>query len=400
MKYWYVALLLIGCVSTRRSDQESDLLFQRGQYGQAAARLKKGLDAQGVDGRDLLLYLLDYALTLHTMGSYEESSKYFLQADKLADIKDYTSLAMETATLLVSENTKDYKGEDFEKVLINVYLAMNYALKGDSEDALVEARRVNHKIGLMVSEGKKKYKENAFAQYVSAVLYEANGDFDDARIEYEKVAKKDIPLVGQDLWRVAHAQHDYEQEKVISARYGLNQSDYDEAVKALTGSEIIVLYENGIGPIKVPNPQSQELPIFKARYNPVYKAGVYINDVYKKDTVALENIEVTAIENLREKYGGMVAKKIGGHVAKYLIADQIGRNDSLLGLAAYVALLAADQADCRSWQLLPQSLQVARIALDPGSYRLSLHTSRGVLQEKMIVLDKKQKVFVNMRFTP
>ena len=117
-------------------------------------------------------------------------------------------------------------------------------------------------------------------------------------------------------------------------------------------------------------------------------------------TVALENIEVTAIENLREKYGGMVAKKIGGHVAKYLIADQIGRNDSLLGLAAYVALLAADQADCRSWQLLPQSLQVARIALDPGSYRLSLHTSRGVLQEKMIVLDKKQKVFVNMRFTP
>src|SRR6185503_7847510 len=145
-----------------------------------------GVTKQGENGRDLLLYLLDLGLSLHSAGRYEESNQAFLKADKIAEIKDYTSLSTEGATLLTSENIKDYKGEDFEKVLINTYLAMNYALMGDYENALVEARRVNHKLHLMVSEGQRKYKQNAFARYLSAVLYEAEGEWNDAYIDYKK----------------------------------------------------------------------------------------------------------------------------------------------------------------------------------------------------------------------
>jgi hypothetical protein len=83
----------------------------------------------------------------------------------------------EAGTLLTSENIKDYKGEDFENCLINTYLAMNYALMGDVENALVEARRVNHKLQLMITDGQRKYKQNAFASYLSAILYETDGDY-------------------------------------------------------------------------------------------------------------------------------------------------------------------------------------------------------------------------------
>src|SRR4051812_46821822 len=100
------------------SDHVSDRLFRDGDYDAAAESLRKGLASQGESGRDRLLYLLDLGLALHSAGKYEESNKLFLEADKLAEIKDYTSLAAEATTLLVSENTKDYKGEDFEKVLI------------------------------------------------------------------------------------------------------------------------------------------------------------------------------------------------------------------------------------------------------------------------------------------
>ena len=149
-------VVLSGCASARMSDHESDKLFSEGKYDEAADRLKKGLEKQGENGRDLLLYLLDVGLSLHSSGKYDESNHYFLKANDIAEIKDYTSISTEAATLLTTDNIKDYKGEDFEKVLINVYLAMNYALMGNREDALVEARRVNSKLALMVTLGQKK----------------------------------------------------------------------------------------------------------------------------------------------------------------------------------------------------------------------------------------------------
>ena len=108
----------------------STTTFRSHQYDAAAARLKDGYTKQGENGRDSLLYVLDLGLALHSGDKLDESTKYFLQANDLAVIKDYTSISKEGATLLTSDNIKDYKAEDFENVLINTYLAMNYAVLG------------------------------------------------------------------------------------------------------------------------------------------------------------------------------------------------------------------------------------------------------------------------------
>ena len=136
----FLALGLTGCVSARVSDRVSDDLFRSGHYDQAAARLEAGWKSQGVGGKDALLYLLDLGLAHHSGGQFEESNQAFLKADKIAEIKDYTSISAEAGTLVTSENLKDYPGEDFEKVLINTYLAMNYALMGSFEDSRVELK--------------------------------------------------------------------------------------------------------------------------------------------------------------------------------------------------------------------------------------------------------------------
>src|SRR5262245_35225402 len=113
-----VAAVATACASARMSDREADNLFRSGNYDGAAEHLRKGLEKEGESGKDSLLYLLDLGLSLHSAGKYDESNKVLLKADRIADIKDYTSLAAEAGTLITSENTKDYKGEDFEKVLI------------------------------------------------------------------------------------------------------------------------------------------------------------------------------------------------------------------------------------------------------------------------------------------
>ena len=224
-----------GCASARMSDHESDTLFRTGKYDEAADRLKKGLEKQGENGRDLLLFLLDVGLSLHSSGKYAESNQYFLKANDIAEIKDYTSISTEAATLVTTDNVKDYKGEDFEKVLINVYLAMNYALMGNNEDALVEARRVNSKLALMVSVGQKKYKQNAFARYLSAVLYEADRSYDDAYIDYKNayaLAPK-FPGLGKDLWRLAYLVKNGDDQSRWEKEFHLAPADTQAIQRAL-----------------------------------------------------------------------------------------------------------------------------------------------------------------------
>jgi len=416
-----------GCVSARMSDRESDTLFRQGRYEEAAKRLQKGVEDQGENGRDLLLFLLDVGLSLHSAGKFEESNKAFQKADKIAEIKDYTSLAAETATLLSSDNLKDYKGEDFEKVLISTYLAMNYALMGDLENALVEARRVNRKLHLMVSEGQKNYKQSAFARYLSAILYEGENNYNDAYVDYKNTWKLNpaYPGLGLDLWRCAwqlrmpdemerwdrvyhlsREDHDKAKQWEIAPGAGVKAKSHTRVVPPAKNGEIIVLYENGISPIKRPNPVFRALPRFYARFNPVSRARVEVDGDHTKfegTTATLENIEATAIENLDEKYGGLIAKKIAGVVAKESLAYGISKqtNSPLIGLLAKIAMYASDQADLRSWNLLPKDLQLLRVPVGPGTYTVRVIPSgASSLPSKTIQVGAGKKVFVSFRYMP
>lgn len=388
-------------------DAESTRAFREARYDEAAGILQKNVKE---GSRDELLYLLDIALSLHSAGKWDEAIKVFRQADQLAEIKDYTSLSTEAGTLLVGENVKSYKGEDFENVLISAYLAMDYALLGQREDAIVEARRVNRKLQLMISEGQRKYKQNAFARYLSAILYEADGNFNDAYVDYREAQKLEpsFPGLDRDLWRMAWLLHMRDEMSRWDEVYSLTSQDHEAAKKLSPKSglgEIIILYENGISPVKHPHPNWHKVPKFYPRSNPVTAAEVEVDGVSAGMTSSLYDIEKTAIENLDEKYAGIIAKRIAGVVAKEVVADQVERRTGspLLGFITRVALSASDQADLRSWNLLPKDLQILRIPVAPGVHTVRVKpagdSSRTV--EKPVQVDGVGKrVFVNTRYMP
>jgi hypothetical protein len=402
------ASLAVSCVSARMSDHASDRFFRERDYDAAVESLRKGLEEQGDNGRDQLLYLLDLGLTLHTAGRYLESNQVFARADKVAEIKDYTSISTEAGTFLTSENIKDYKGEDFEKVMINAYMAMNYAALGDVENALVEARLVNRKLQLMITEGQRKYKQNAFARYLAGMLYEAERNWDDAYIDYKMTfdLEPDTAGLGLDLWRMAWLRRSADEMERWEKQFSLTAEDKDKAKAAGPRSskgEIIVIFENGISPIKRPNPSWNSLPHFYPRENPVRRGLVSIGTELRGSTYPVHSIEKTAIENLEENYASMVAKKIGGVVAKEIVANQIEKStDSpLLGLLAKVIFYATDQADLRSWNLLPKDLQILRVTVEPGVQTVKLEAEgSGEVFEKTVQVRTGGKVFVPFRYIP
>jgi hypothetical protein len=397
------------------SDTKIDSMFRAGDYEGAANRLKKGFEKETLAGKDGLLYLLDLGLALHTEGKYDESTKYFRMADRAAEIKDYTSLSTEAATLLTSDTIKQYKGEDFENVLISVYLAMDYALEGKREDAIVEAKRVNQKLYLMKSEGKRKYKQNAFARYLSAVLYEADRNWNDANVDYKLAAdlRPGLPALGRDLWAMAWKLRNRDDLEKISAKYHLTEKDKAAAKKRVApdrSAEIIVIFQNGISPKKVPEPGFPSVPKFVPRFNPVTGGEATVTRaengavVGRAKTDRFMDIEAVAIENLKEKWGGILAKKIGGVVAKHALGSFIDSKTHHSGLGALVAmaLYAADQADTRSWNLLPKDLELTRIAVPAGTYTVSLQPigTSGALPPKTVQVKNGEKIFVNFRYMP
>lgn len=414
---FFITLSLAGCSSARMSDREADSLFRQGKYDAAAEHLKQGLEKQGgPESRDGLLYLLDIGLALHSAGKYDESIQAFQKADKIAEIKDYTSLSTESATLLTSDNITQYKGEDFEKVLISAYLSMDYALTGQIDDALVEARRVNQKLYRMITEGKRKYQQSAFARYLSGMLYEAQRNYNDAYIDYKFVyqLEPDFRNLGLDLWRTAKLSGIREDMERWDQTFGLTAADHAEALKSASRStgEIIVLYQNGISPVKRPHPNFGEIPKFYPRRNPVSYAQVEIAPVKAEGepewkeagtTAVLDNIETVAIENLDEKYSGIVARKLAGVVAKEAAGYGVEKatKSPILGALTKIALYASDQADLRSWNLLPHDLQVSRIVVPAGTYRVKVSpVGASPCPDQTVQVLAGKKAFVTFRYMP
>ena len=269
--------ILPGCGDYSKSTREAREEFYAGEYSDAARSLEKGAREEGVDQ---LLYVLDRATALHHAGSYEESNQEFHLADKLSEIKDYTSLSAETATLITNDKIIPYKGEDFERVLISQYLALNYLMLGKKEDALVECRRVNHKLHMMISQGKRKYKLNPMAMYVAALLYEDAGEWSDAYVDYQQVYKlmPELSYLREDLYRLAAKNRMPDHQRRWAEAFNLSVEEQKRILEEASRPELVMIFELGRGPEKQPHRAFPSIPQFVPRYDSSNYADVFLED--------------------------------------------------------------------------------------------------------------------------
>ena len=331
----------------------------------------------------------------------------------MSEIKDYTSLSREAATLVTNDKIIQYKGEDFEKVLVSQYLALNYLMMHKYEDALVECRRVNQKLHMMISQGKRKYKLNPMASYMSAKMWEDQREWNDAYVDYQAVAAliPEMSYLGEDLYRLAWINNITEDMEKWSTQYQLTAQKRKEIRDTSKMPEIIVIAEIGSSPEKQPNPAWKALPKYFPRSNPVAYTEISVNGQVRGQSQMLFDVEKTAIENLDEKFAGLLAKRIGGVVAKEVISDQVSRRTNpLFGALLDMGMHAADQADLRSWLTLPKDFQVFRMRVPlGGSYTIQIrpkgagggdaYSASGVV-EKIIHFEAAkpgQRAFIHVR---
>jgi uncharacterized protein len=236
-----------------------DRALQDGNPAEGIAILETAQDVYG--SKSTALYLMDKGMVQYLAGRYLDSIQSLAVAEAQTDDLYTRRIRSEVEAFLTSDNTLPYEGEEFEKVLLNVLLAIDYVHLGQWDDALVEARKVDHKLIVLADRHQKRmtYTKDALARYLSGIIYEATGDLSNAFVAYRlaleafEYYRKSyglvVPdLVRQDLLRVTEA-------------LGLNQEhqEYQQAFPGLTwqsesasqsDGELVFITHAGRAPIK------------------------------------------------------------------------------------------------------------------------------------------------------
>jgi len=157
-----------------------------GQPEQAIQIMQSAKDDYGNKSR--LLFLMDYGMVLHLAGRYAKSNAVLEEAHLLLEDL-YTKRIRDTAAaLLVNEAQQPYEGAPYEHVMVNVVKGLNYAFLQQWSEALVEGRRIDHRLNVLSDsvEEKNRYHEDPFARYLVGLLYDIAGDLNNAYVGYRK----------------------------------------------------------------------------------------------------------------------------------------------------------------------------------------------------------------------
>jgi len=380
---------------------------------------------EGYGKKNIVLYNLDRGMTLHLAGRYTESNDFLDKAERRIDLLYTQSVTGETGAMLTNDNTLPYEGEDFEKVMINVIAGLNYVYLGDLDEALVEMRKVDHKLKILNDQyGERNiYKEDAFARYLSGIIYEAKGELNDAFIAYRKALetyddyREDygtvlLPTLPGDLLRVTEAIGLTEEFRFYRDRFQnitwVSQQERDRQ------AELVFISYDGLSPIKkdffidAPVPDGEggiylvrvAFPRYTRRLTDLAYADIQLTgpkgEVVSQRTFLVEDIEAIGKKNLDDRIARITVKAVARATAKYLVAHKIREKTKgdplalfLTDLGTNIYSIVSEQSDKRSWRTLPGKIRMARLYVLPGSYTVSVRYSA---QDGGLITSKKYQV--------
>ncbi len=413
-----------GCSNYVNVQKKADDWLEKKQYEKALQFYDEELkDSQ----RDRLLYLMDKGMVLHLAGRYEESNRLLMEADRLAEELDAISITTQAGAFLSNDETIPYKGEDYEKIMINAYTALNFIGLNDYESALVEVRRMDEKLEVLKQNEGQKYREDAFAYYLAGLLYEATGEANDAYIDYQRTFRlnPDFPYVKEDLLRLSGELGFREDLERWSTEFDLKYQPLSSEEREQ--GELVVIYSAGKSPRKIPHQKSAHaitigyvvaggigaaaggdflvpIPRFRKRAYQLHQLKVWNKNQELASSHEVENLEEIGFQSLEDRLGREVTRAIVRLAAKAKVQDEIRKNfGGIAGLVAGTALILTQRADTRSWLTLPASLQVARTRLNPGEHQITLKfynklgTPIGADEQHTVQIRPRQKTFLIVR---
>ncbi|MBC2712211.1 MAG: hypothetical protein HGJ94_14885 [Desulfosarcina sp.] len=401
-------LVLSGCAGGNIFSKLDENLAG-GDCPAAIALIHERGDAYG--SNEQLLYLLDAAMVYMQCGNLDAAQEHFRSAEDLAEALWTESITLNALSMVTNDTVLAYAGEDFERVMIHLMSAIGYLQAGQPDEALVEARRLDTLLAIYNDKYEKKnvYKEDAFARYLSGILHESDGQWDEAFIDYRRAVEvylEDYRTYGTglpeilmaDLVRAASAVDRIEDIESLVPGDRIDQwtrsDDWPDQGKVVFITfagyaprkvQDMVVVPTFHGPIGVAFPRMVVMPprCSHGRLN------LYGEDhFFEADLVLVEDINRIAVKDLDDRKGRILAKAIARAVAKQVAIHSIARSrdnrddqraiEAILNL---VNILLLERADTRSWRTLPGRIYMTRMHVPAGEYSGELQACGGMVAD-------------------
>jgi hypothetical protein len=423
----FVAIALITFSSCATYHQKNAAFYQNiynGNFEEAETVIDADKKLQ--NGRNKLLYNLDKGVVTHMLGKHAESIAHFKEADIIIE-DTRKNIGTEALALLTNPMAKPYMPEDFEVIMINFYQALNYIALNQWDEAIVECKRANIKLNRLNDkhkDHKNRYQRDAFAHLLMGLIYDAQGDANNAFIAYRnafEVYETDYPeqfnvglpeQLKYDLIRTADKTGFKDQVDFFQNKFGIeslnNQGNH---------GELVFFWLNGFGPVKAEwgltftnspgdlgwltfhsEDMGMDFPFFIGDLNsrdqrkitnmevtritfpkyvprlPVFnEAYISVNDSLHYPIYEAENINEIAFKVLQDR----MVRELGNALLRLALKEAVQNiaenEDKTLGFFVSLANAITEKADTRNWQTLPHSISYTRISLPPGEHELHLN---------------------------
>jgi len=388
-------LIALASCATANHFAPVDNMVEDGNFSQSVVLLEKKNKAI-YRNKDKVLYFLDKGMLSHYAGNYKESSSLLQDGERAIEANFAVSVSQEIGTFILNDTTREYDGEDYEDIYLNVFNALNYYHQGSMEDSLVEIRRMNNKLqnlsvkyGVLMSKMQKmalengteippnkdapvKFNNSALARYLGMLFYRGVDNMDSARIDQQqlRIAMADAPSIYMNP---------------------VPASITDELSIPPDMARLNVIGFTGRSPVKTEEVQriflgaawiKIALPVMTPFSSRVASISVDADSGESFNLELLENISAVVSATFSQRKSIIYTKSIIRASVKgvttgalYAAADQSDDNKGiflLLGLGSQIFAEASEKADIRGARYFPGKAYVGGINLMPGTYSLTV----------------------------
>jgi hypothetical protein len=437
----FIVTLLAGCAGSPMRSYDSEVketvaLVKAGSLDQALNHLEeqnksflsdssadtaKGKDGKpkdktvldSVSGKDIL-YFFEKGEILGLKKDYAGSRDAWLRADEIVrtwedEFKtNPTKLIGDIGSFVVSDRTRRYDGQDYEKVFLSARLTLDHILLGNFDHARIEMKKTYEREKLIESFREKEYDaikesekkqdvqtnvadlgkhgyplaeldtpevrslkngyQNAFAHYLAGYFFEARGEYSLAEPGYRNALalKPDSRHIKERL-----------------ATVGRNKPGANEA-------DVLFVVETGFAPswksVSIPLPirlsgkwvaTPLSFPVIKSENRGHLPASLTVAG-RAVPIETLVDVDAMARRLLKDQLPGIMGRTVVRAVLKTVAQQQAQRRGGdVVGVLFSLASVLTEQADERAWRTLPDKLAVGRAILPRGQASVEFSTPAG-----------------------
>lgn len=418
-----VLMLISGCASMAHKKEllAFNTLYSSGRYIEAANNQIQKKDRKKLNSSELL-QALQAATALRYAQQYQQSSSLFDACEVIFKDQNEHGVVADVASnvgaVLVNDAVLDYRGKEYDGVMVNTYKALNFWQEDKRDLARIEfnraldrQRRAKERFAVEIA----KLKEDLAKEQEDNPETDINRNINNPEIDsilQEKYANlyqfKPYPdFINPFTTYMAGlffmSEGDYPKATtLLKEAYGMVENNSTVAddfasVEGMMGGQnsktkhTWVIFENGLGPEK--EELRIDLPILlltqKVKYTGIALPKLkFRNQAYSHLTInnssgkvgqtsILSSMDRVVQTEFKKRYTATVARAITSTLikttAQYVAQEYLG---TLGGFAAAAYQIATTAADIRIWTALPKEFQIAKVQT-PNNGIIILETPTG-----------------------